>query len=163
MVQTDMPQQVSRMLGCGAGPEVIGRTYHPGTQMGREARCRTVYLSRLVDGRERWRSYWAPILFDAETAERYGWINRAVPQAELDAFVTRLAHNIAQLAPGIIPAAKAAIDANLGDLLDALLEQNRSLGETFSPAATELMRRALRNGAHTREGEKALETILHAS
>ena len=25
--------------------------------------------------------------FDAETAERYGWINRAVPDAELDAFV----------------------------------------------------------------------------
>jgi enoyl-CoA hydratase/carnithine racemase len=25
--------------------------------------------------------------FDADTAERYGWINRAIPDAELDAFV----------------------------------------------------------------------------
>jgi enoyl-CoA hydratase/carnithine racemase len=29
--------------------------------------------------------------FDAETAERYGWINRGLPDADLDAFVARLA------------------------------------------------------------------------
>ena len=29
--------------------------------------------------------------FSAEVAERYGWINRALPDAELDAFVARLA------------------------------------------------------------------------
>ena len=29
--------------------------------------------------------------FDAEVAERYGWINRALPDADLDAFVARLA------------------------------------------------------------------------
>jgi len=28
--------------------------------------------------------------FDADTAERYGWINRAIPDAELDAFVGTL-------------------------------------------------------------------------
>ncbi|MGI5397422.1 enoyl-CoA hydratase/isomerase family protein [Streptomyces sp. CA-251251] len=33
--------------------------------------------------------------FDAETAERYGWINRALPDAELDAFVDRIATRIA--------------------------------------------------------------------
>jgi enoyl-CoA hydratase/carnithine racemase len=33
--------------------------------------------------------------FDAATAERYGWINRALPDAELDAFVNNLAHRIA--------------------------------------------------------------------
>ncbi|MEV8638442.1 enoyl-CoA hydratase/isomerase family protein [Streptosporangium sp. NPDC051023] len=33
--------------------------------------------------------------FDADTAERYGWINRALPDAELDAFVSRLAGRIA--------------------------------------------------------------------
>lgn len=124
----------------------------------------TVYLPRLVGRARAMEIVLGADLFDAETAERYGWINRAVPQAELDAFVTRLARNIAQLPPGVIPAAKGAIDANFGDPLDALLEQNRLLGETFSqPAAAELTRRALRNGAQTREGEKELETILHAS
>ena len=33
--------------------------------------------------------------FDADEAERYGWINRALPDAELDEFVSRLARRIA--------------------------------------------------------------------
>src|SRR5437762_471499 len=33
--------------------------------------------------------------FDADTAERYGWINRAVPDAELDQFVERFATRVA--------------------------------------------------------------------
>src|SRR6478672_8589956 len=33
--------------------------------------------------------------FDTEQAERYGWNNRALPDAELDAFVARLARRIA--------------------------------------------------------------------
>jgi enoyl-CoA hydratase/carnithine racemase len=33
--------------------------------------------------------------FTADEAERYGWINRALPDAELDAFVARLARRIA--------------------------------------------------------------------
>ena len=43
--------------------------------------------------------------FDAETAERYGWINRALPDAELDAFVARLARRIASSpADGVLTA-----------------------------------------------------------
>ncbi len=38
-------------------------------------------------------------LYDAKTAERYGWLNRALPVDELDAFVATLAANIAAL-PG---------------------------------------------------------------
>ena len=33
--------------------------------------------------------------FDADEAERYGWVNRAVPDAELDEYVARLARRIA--------------------------------------------------------------------
>jgi hypothetical protein len=32
--------------------------------------------------------------FDAETAERYGWINRAIPDAELDGFVANFVRRI---------------------------------------------------------------------
>lgn len=32
--------------------------------------------------------------FDADTTERYGWINRSIPDAELDAFVDRFARRI---------------------------------------------------------------------
>jgi enoyl-CoA hydratase/carnithine racemase len=43
--------------------------------------------------------------FDAETAERYGWVNRALPDAELDAFVARLARRIASFpAEGVLTA-----------------------------------------------------------
>ena len=37
--------------------------------------------------------------FSAEQAERYGWINRALPDADLDAFVARLARRIASFPP----------------------------------------------------------------
>jgi enoyl-CoA hydratase/carnithine racemase len=33
--------------------------------------------------------------FDADTAERYGWINRSVPDTELDAFTDRFATQVA--------------------------------------------------------------------
>jgi enoyl-CoA hydratase/carnithine racemase len=33
--------------------------------------------------------------FDADTAERYGWINRSVPDADLDAFAHRFARRVA--------------------------------------------------------------------
>ena len=33
--------------------------------------------------------------YDADTAERYGWINRAIPDAELDNFVDGFARRVA--------------------------------------------------------------------
>lgn len=122
----------------------------------------TVYLPRLVGRARALEIVLGADLFDATTAERYGWINRAVPDAELDGFVDRLARNISALPEGVIAAAKTAIDANFTDPLDALLEQNRLLGETFSrPAAGDLTRRAMKAGAQTRDGELNLEAILH--
>ena len=52
--------------------------------------------------------------FDADTAERYGWINRAIPDAELDAFVERLALRIAGFDRDAIAAAKKLINARTG-------------------------------------------------
>ncbi|MEU6417401.1 enoyl-CoA hydratase/isomerase family protein [Streptomyces spiralis] len=48
--------------------------------------------------------------FDADLAERYGWINRALPDAELDSFVERLAKRIAGFPPEGVKAAKRAIN-----------------------------------------------------
>ncbi|SEO06559.1 Enoyl-CoA hydratase/carnithine racemase [Actinacidiphila rubida] len=49
--------------------------------------------------------------FDADLAERYGWINRALPDAELDAFVARLAARLAGFPRAGLAAAKAAVNA----------------------------------------------------
>jgi enoyl-CoA hydratase/carnithine racemase len=44
--------------------------------------------------------------FDADEAERYGWINRALPDAELDEFVARLARRIASFPVAAVRATK---------------------------------------------------------
>jgi enoyl-CoA hydratase/carnithine racemase len=48
--------------------------------------------------------------FDAEQAERYGWINRALPDADLDAFVARLARRIASFPADAVRSAKRVLN-----------------------------------------------------
>ena len=64
--------------------------------------------------------------FGAEVAERYGWINRAVPDADLDGFVARLARRIASF-----PA-------------DAVLSGKRILNELTMPGADAIRANAVR-------------------
>lgn len=62
--------------------------------------------------------------FDGEIAERYGYVNRALPDAELDAFVDALARRIASFDRPAIAAAKNLINRvslpSADSLLDAL-------------------------------------------
>jgi enoyl-CoA hydratase/carnithine racemase len=48
--------------------------------------------------------------FDGELAERYGYVNRAVPDAELDAFVDRFARRLAGFEKSAIAETKAFVD-----------------------------------------------------
>src|SRR5262249_19290143 len=48
--------------------------------------------------------------FSAQEAERYGWINRALPDADLDAFVARLARRIASFPAGAVSTTKRALN-----------------------------------------------------
>ncbi|BBH63342.1 enoyl-CoA hydratase [Actinoplanes sp. OR16] len=98
-------------------------------------------------------------LYDAETAERYGWINRALPAHELDAFVDRLAGNIAALPDGVIAAAKQAIAPR--NHADGLARENDAwAGLVFRPATAQLMSAGLAHGAQTRDGEQDLEALF---
>ncbi|MEV4600064.1 enoyl-CoA hydratase/isomerase family protein [Amycolatopsis sp. NPDC049253] len=47
--------------------------------------------------------------FTADVAERYGWINRAVPDSELDTFVERFARRVAGFPADAIAAVKPAV------------------------------------------------------
>jgi enoyl-CoA hydratase/carnithine racemase len=49
--------------------------------------------------------------YDADLAERYGWINRAFPAAQLDHFVKSLAHRIAGFPAGGQLAVKDRLNA----------------------------------------------------
>ncbi|MFC6562597.1 enoyl-CoA hydratase/isomerase family protein [Actinoplanes utahensis] len=98
-------------------------------------------------------------LYDAETAERYGWINRALPAHELDAFVDRLAGNIAALPDDVIAAAKQAIAPH--NHADGLARENDVwAGLVFRPATAQLMSAGLARGAQTRDGEQDLEALF---
>jgi enoyl-CoA hydratase/carnithine racemase len=98
-------------------------------------------------------------LIDAATAERYGWINRALPAAELDDFVDRLARNIAALPEGVIAAAKQAMPAP--DLREGFYREHDAWEGLFArPAAEKLIRGGLKAGAQTRVGERNLEGLL---
>ncbi|MBV8348589.1 MAG: hypothetical protein JOZ49_13980, partial [Mycolicibacterium sp.] len=48
--------------------------------------------------------------FGADQAERYGWINRALPDADLDAFVARLARRIASFPADAVRTAKRVLN-----------------------------------------------------
>jgi len=98
-------------------------------------------------------------LIDALLAERYGWVNRALPANELDAFVHRIATNIAALPEGVIAAAKKAIPPT--DLSEHFLREHKEWAGLFArPAAEKLIRGGLQAGAQTKVGEQDLELLL---
>lgn len=70
--------------------------------------------------------------YNAETAERYGWITRALPDAELDRFVDEMAMRLASFDKGALAAAKEQVNrASLppdADIRAAYAEYTRSLG-----------------------------------
>ena len=100
--------------------------------------------------------------FDAELAERYGWINRALPPAEIGPFVDRLARRIAAFPPQAVRLAKRAVDAAGGPLEDGLLEESHCFNLT-DPALDARMEGALAAGAQTRAGELDLPGLIEAS
>lgn len=102
--------------------------------------------------------------FDAELAERYGWINRALPPEELGAFVERLARRIARFPRDAVRLAKRAVDAASGPLEDGLLEEAHCFNLTLAdPALDARMEAALAAGAQTREGELDLPALIDRS
>jgi enoyl-CoA hydratase/carnithine racemase len=99
--------------------------------------------------------------FTAELAERYGYINRALPADELTPFVERLAHRIASFPPHTIAHVKAAVDfgafASLAEGL--LVEAHESDLSVASDVTQALVTKALTVGAETYEGELELDFL----
>ncbi|GAA2152568.1 enoyl-CoA hydratase/carnithine racemase [Humibacillus xanthopallidus] len=51
--------------------------------------------------------------FDADTAERYGWVNRSIPDADLDEFVTRFAERVSGFDKAPIAATKQLLNTRV--------------------------------------------------
>jgi len=99
--------------------------------------------------------------FDASLAERYNWINRAIPAEELHPFVERLASKIARSPRFSVIAAKDAVLRAEGDVAGSLLDDViaeaslRGLPETF-----EKIDRFIALGGQTFEGESRLGELV---
>ena len=91
---------------------------------------------------------------DAETAEKWGWLNRALPADQIEAHVSALARRIASFPPEAVRIAKRSIEASALPL-DEGCEIESGLFQTvlFTDTARTKMRRFLELGGQTREAE----------
>ena len=99
--------------------------------------------------------------FTADMAERYGYVNRALPPEELTPFVEQLAYRIASFPAHAIALAKQSVAAAELPTFDGLLEEadlfNRSLA---NPEAHHRMQAFMAVGGQTRDGEMELEQLI---
>ena len=99
--------------------------------------------------------------YDAELAERYGWINRALPAVGLGEFVRSLAHRIA----GFPAAGRAALKNRVNAIALAPIDEFRRDSDLFlecarDPESQRRSRVAMARGFQTHDGEMALAAML---
>jgi enoyl-CoA hydratase/carnithine racemase len=101
--------------------------------------------------------------FPAELAERYGYINRALPPEELTPFVERLAHRIASFPAEAIALAKASVDAAELPTAEGLLEEADCFNRSLATApAQHRMARFIELGGQTPEVERDLGRLVES-
>jgi 2-ketocyclohexanecarboxyl-CoA hydrolase len=107
--------QVLCDLTIAADTAVFGQT---GPRVGSfDAGFGTAYLGRVM-GEKRAREIWMLCRqYDAETAERWGLVNRVVPAAELEAEVRRWADEILNLSPTALRFVKQSFNADTEHLV----------------------------------------------
>jgi enoyl-CoA hydratase/carnithine racemase len=97
----------------------------------------------------------------ADLAERWGYLNRALPPAELDAFVDALARRIASFPAEAIALAKRAVDAADETVVAGLLEEAHAFNQSLAiPDARRRMSAFLAAGGQTAEVERELSDLL---
>jgi len=120
----------------------------------------TQNLPRLVGRARAMEIILSGIDVDAETAERWGWLNRALPAGEIDAHVSALAHRIASFPADAVRLAKQSVDNARLPIAEGCARE-AALFQTllFSDPARHAMRRFLELGGQTREGELRVAQI----
>jgi enoyl-CoA hydratase/carnithine racemase len=100
--------------------------------------------------------------YDGDMAERYGYVNRALPDAELDRFVDDLARRIASFDRPAIAAAKRLVNEVSLPSADRLLDAVTSFGNGLSwPQTQQRVRTVLKLGLqHDIEFEKRWPEML---
>jgi enoyl-CoA hydratase/carnithine racemase len=101
--------------------------------------------------------------YDAETAERYGWINRAVPARDLDACVRSLALRVAGFPTAALVTIKSRVNAiALAPADDFRRDSDLFLEGMRAGEAQRRMTAAMTHGFQTRAGEIDLADMFEA-
>jgi enoyl-CoA hydratase/carnithine racemase len=99
--------------------------------------------------------------YDAELAERYGWINRALPASALNDFVRSLAHRIGKFPAAGLAAIKDRVNAIALAPADDFRRDSDLFGEAAqNPEAQSLFQAAFKRGFQTRDAEMDLGRLL---
>jgi enoyl-CoA hydratase/carnithine racemase len=99
--------------------------------------------------------------YDAQLAERYGWINRALPADDLSDFVRSLAHRIAGFPAAALAVIKERVDAiALAPVADFRCDSDLFGEAVRTPEAQSRTDAAMQRGFQTPEPERALARML---
>ena len=99
--------------------------------------------------------------YDAELAERYGWVNRVLPAATLDEFVKALARRIAQFPAAGLRAVKDRVNAIALAPVEDFRRDSDLFGESaITPEVQSRLQTALQRGMQTRDAEMDFARML---
>ncbi|BBJ43494.1 enoyl-CoA hydratase [Streptomyces antimycoticus] len=100
--------------------------------------------------------------FDADTAEKYGWINRAIPDAELDNFVDSFARRVARFDKGALELAKKLVNSRAGIPSEAdRWSSNHSFLETSEWPSTQRTSQMILERGYCKAGDFELNLGRH--
>jgi enoyl-CoA hydratase/carnithine racemase len=100
--------------------------------------------------------------FDADTAERYGWVNRSLPDADLDAFVEDFARRVASFERRALELGKKLVNARGGlpSEADRWGSNQSFMGTTSWPETKALLVKLMDRGLQ-KEGDFELRLGYH--
>ena len=122
----------------------------------------TQYLTRLMGRARALEVLLSGDDYDADLAERYGWINRALPAAALGGFVRALAERVARFPPAGVLAIKDRVNAITLAPSEDFRRDSDLFGEEVHNAETQRrIQAAMRHGLQTRRAELEFANILN--
>ncbi|WP_206240052.1 enoyl-CoA hydratase/isomerase family protein [Novosphingobium terrae] len=100
--------------------------------------------------------------YDADLAERYGWVNRSFEPEALDPFVTDLALKIAEYpAPGLMDVKERVNAISLPPIDDYRIDSDLFGEGVKLPEASQRIQTAMKNGFQTREAEIDIASLFN--
>jgi enoyl-CoA hydratase/carnithine racemase len=121
----------------------------------------TQYLTRLMGRARALEVLLSAEDYDADLAERYGWVNRALPAKALGAFVRGLAQRIARFPAAGLLAIKDRVNAiTLASADEFRRDSDLFAEEVHNPATQRRIQVAMSRGLQTRQAEMEFATIV---